>query len=433
MSISKKTLLLGFSLFISACGTEAQIEAHKQMPIKISDNSKMKTQHVDSIVLGLGCFWGAEKRFEAMPGVINVVSGYADGRGLKPDYNTIIQRKHKFNKDNFAEVIKVDFDPNQISLTEIYQTFFETHDPTQGNRQGNDVGTQYRSTILTNNDKHAKLAMELKNQYQALLKKSGYGKITTSIKPLDTFYDAEEYHQDYLAKNPNGYCPDHSTGVKFKPTSTPTQTVNNSEILLGKHIVVIDSEFCPYCEKFKKDVANDYKGTIPMHFRRASQLNELTVKSETWATPTLLFMENGVEQYAIKGYVNAKDFYKALGYFKLGESEAFDVAFHEKTDGRFCKQYELFKNTGDGQFIDKVSGDPLFDTDDRFNSGSGWLSFTKAIDGAVYYKQDNSYGMSRTEVRTTKSDIHLGHVFNDGPNGKPRFCINATVLEFVAR
>lgn len=132
--------------------------------------------------------------------------------------------------------------------------------------------------------------------------------------------------------------------------------------------------------------------------------------------------------------MDAKTFYKALGEFKLGNnSEAFEVAFGQGTDRRFCKQYEIFKNTPDGVFVDKLSGDILFDTKDRFDSGSGWLSFYKAVDGSTIQKEDTSYGMIRTEVIAKKSGIHLGHVFNDAPGGKQRFCINATVLEFVPR
>ena len=160
------------------------------------------------------------------------------------------------------------------------------------------------------------------------------------------FYVAEEYHQDYIAKNPNGYCPDHSTGVTFAPKTTAQLAkadedarFDNSALMSGQHIVVIDAEFCPYCEKFKETVANDYRGDVPMHFRMATQLNGLSIESPTWATPTLLFMEDGKEVYGIQGYVEPKTFYKALGAFKLGESEAFDVAFNKSTDSRFCKQY----------------------------------------------------------------------------------------------
>ena len=208
---------------------------------------------------------------------------------------------------------------------------------------------------------------------------------------------------------------------------------DNSALMTGQHIVVIDAEFCPFCEKFKETVANDYRGDVPMHFRKATQLNGLSIESPTWATPTLLFMEDGKEVYGIQGYVEPKTFYKALGAFKLGESEAFDVAFNKSTDSRFCKQYEQFKNVGEGVFIDTLSGAPLFDTRDRFNSSSGWLSFTKPVEGSVYSRPDNSYGMRRTEIRSVTSDIHLGHVFPDGPNGMPRYCINATVLNFKPR
>ena len=112
--------------------------------------------------------------------------------------------------------------------------------------------------------------------------------------------------------------------------------------------------------------------------------------------------------------------------------ESYNVAFNEGTDNRYCKQYDIFKNTPDGVFIDKLSGEVLFDTRNRFNSGTGWLSFYKAEDGSTIEKVDNSYGMQRTEVIAKKSGIHLGHVF-PWEGGKRRFCINATVLDFVPR
>jgi peptide methionine sulfoxide reductase msrA/msrB len=416
--------LMAFSF--ASCSTESKPAA------KLLADSDFKTMHLDTVVFGLGCFWGAEKRFAQLSGVADVISGYADGKGVKANYQAVTQRQNKFNPNNHAEVIQVSYNPDQITLTQLLQSFFEQHDPTQMNQQGNDIGTQYRSTILLKDQKQIDLANNVAAQYQTLLTKAGLGKIKTQIKLIDTFYPAEEYHQDYLVKNPNGYCPDHSTGVFFSP-SDKVEKKDNSAIQSGQHIVIIDSEFCPYCDKFKADVANDYQGSIPMHFRRASQLDGLTITSPTWATPTILFMQDGKEQYAIQGYVNAPKFYKALGYFKLGDSEAFNVAFTEGTDSRFCKQYEIFKNTPDGVFIDKISGAPLFDTRDRFNSGTGWLSFTKPIDGSVYYKEDNRFGMERVEIRAKKSDIHLGHKFEDGPNGQPRYCINATVLEFKAR
>jgi len=435
--ITALVLVTGFSLIERELKAQTAAEpaspAITKMRNMVADADLPKTVMREKIVLGLGCFWGAEKRFEAMPGVINVISGYADGRGFEPTYRNITKAVHRFNPDNYAEVIQVEFNPQLISVETLLRAFYEMHNPTQKNGQGNDIGTQYRSTILTTNEEQKDIAYQLTALYQKALTENGYGPITTSIKPLENFTAAEEYHQDYIAKNPNGYCPDHSTGVKFDGTQTKIADLDNSSILEGKHIVIIDAPDCPYCEKFKADVANEYSGSVPMHFRRSEQLTGLTVTSPTWATPTLLFMQDGKEIHGVQGYVGPEQFYRLLGAFKLGESEAFNVAFNKGTDSRFCKQYEQFKNVGEGVFIDTLSGDPLFDTDYQFNSGTGWLSFTEAIAGNVTYHEDLSLGMRRTEIKAKTSGIHLGHVFDDGPNGKPRYCINATVLEFIPR
>lgn len=440
-------LMVSFTIYLIAQSTAHAVNPQSISPIKslaqqtgIPSKTLEQTMHSESIVFGLGCFWGAEMRFEKMPGVINVLSGYADGSGFEASYSNITQSRNRFNPDNYAEVIQVTYHPDTVSVETLIKAFFEMHNPTQRDGQGNDIGTQYRSTILTSQPEHLMTANALKMEYQKQLNKSGYGTIITKIKPLDVFYIAEDYHQDYIAKNPNGYCPDHSTGVTFAPKTTEQlaqidddANFDNTALMKGQHIVVIDAEHCPYCEKFKENVANEYQGDIPMHFRTSTQLNGLTISSPTWATPTLLFMEDGKETYGIQGYVEPKTFYKALGAFKLGQSEAFDVAFNKSTDARFCKQYEEFNNVGEGVFIDTLSGDPLFDTQYQFNSGTGWLSFTQAIAGSVTYHEDNRYGMKRVEIKAKKSGIHLGHVFADGPNGSPRYCINATVLGFEPR
>ncbi len=396
-------------------------------------NISEATVHSEKIVLGSGCFWGAEKGYESLPGVIDAVSGYADGKGVRATYREITKLKNKFNANNHAEVVEVTYNKNLISTEALLMHYFESHDPTQLNRQGNDIGTQYRSIILYSTEEQKETVDEVLATFQELLSTAGYGSITTLVKPIKNFYKAEKYHQDYIAKNPNGYCPDHSTGVKFAEKEA-IQIVDNSDLLSGKHIIVIEAEgYCPYCDKFRADVVNNYYGNIPLVFRLASQLQGLAINSPTWATPTILFLENGKEAFGYQGYLSPKEFYEALGYFKLGDSEAYKVAFQQGTDARFCKEYEIFKNTPDGIFIDKLSGAPLFDTKDRFNSSTGWLSFTAPIKGSVYTKPDNSYGMRRTEIRSVTSDIHLGHVFPDGPNGMPRYCINATVLDFKPR
>jgi len=397
-----------------------------------ADNDQ-STNHIEKIVLGSGCFWGAEKGYEALEGVIDAVSGYADGEGVRPNYREITKFTNKFNPNNHAEVVEVTFNKNLISIEDLMIHYLESHDPTQFNRQGNDIGTQYRSIVLFSNNSQKQKILELIAEYQILLNEEGYGQIRTAVKPLKKFFKAENYHQDYIKKNPNGYCPDHSTGVRFVRNIAEPKN-DNSKLKVGKNIVVIEpSGYCPYCDKLREDVLNEYAGNIPLHYRKASELEGINLVTPTWATPTILFIQDGKEVFGYQGYLNQKDFYKALGSFQLGNSEAYRVAFNDGTDARFCKEYEIFKDTPDGVFVDKLSGAPLFDTRDRFNSGTGWLSFTRPVEGSVYRRADNSYGMRRIEIRSVSSDIHLGHVFPDGPNGLPRYCINATVLNFKTR
>ena len=165
-------------------------------------------QHLEQAVFGLGCFWGAERRFWQFPGVYSTATGYAGGYTPNPTYKEVCS-----GLTGHAEVILVVFDPAQISYDELLKAFWEAHDPTQGMRQGNDRGTQYRSCIYTTGPSQAGLAQTSFAAYQQALKAFGYGAITTEIKPLDDFYYAEDYHQQYLAKNPTGYCGLGGTGV----------------------------------------------------------------------------------------------------------------------------------------------------------------------------------------------------------------------------
>lgn len=388
-----------------------------------------------TIVFAAGCFWGVEKYFQSLKGVKDAVSGYAGGNYPDPNYDKVLSYRYDTPKGivNYTESVKVVYDDSVISTEDLIKRFWELHDPTQGNRQGNDRGNNYRSAIYYTNDTQKEIALQTKEEYQKLLSKAGFGKITTEIKPLEKFYPAEEYHQNYLQKHPYGYCPNHKTGVKF-PDSKKKDTTSYIKPLGGKEIIVVDAPFCPYCEKFKKDVISGYEGDTPLRVAHKERLKDFKINTKLDATPTILFINDGKEVFAHRGYWDPKSFYEALGRFKLGaDSEAYRVAFNKGTDNRFCKQYDIFKNTPDGVFVDKLSGDPLFDTRDRFNSHSGWLSFYKPIDGSVVYKDDNSYGMHRVEVLAKKSGIHLGHVFDDAPGGRKRYCINATVLEFVPR
>jgi peptide-methionine (S)-S-oxide reductase len=159
-------------------------------------------------VVGLGCFWGAEKAFWNVPGVYTTAVGYAGGYTPNPTYEEVCS-----GSTGHAEVVLVVFDPSKTSYMEVLRVFWEHHDPTQGMRQGNDRGTQYRSAIYTFSDEQMAEALASRDAYAAKLKDAGYSDISTEIAPAGPFYYAEDYHQQYLEKNPWGYCPDHGTGV----------------------------------------------------------------------------------------------------------------------------------------------------------------------------------------------------------------------------
>ena len=170
---------------------------------------------LEQAVLGLGCFWGAERVFWQLPGVFTTAVGYAGGTTRNPTYQEVCS-----GETGHTEVVLVVFDPTKITYAELVAKFWEAHDPTQGMRQGNDVGTQYRSAIYTTSDEQASLAAMSNEDYQDRLRDAGFGPITTELAPLDTFYYAEDYHQQYLHKNPGGYCGIGGTGVSCPITST---------------------------------------------------------------------------------------------------------------------------------------------------------------------------------------------------------------------
>lgn len=163
---------------------------------------------MEEIFVGMGCFWGVERLFWEQTGVYVTAVGYQGGVTPNPTYNEVCTGLTGHN-----ETVRIVFDPDVISLQDLLTLFWETHDPTQGMRQGNDTGTQYRSGIYTTNDEQLRVAMKSKADYQAALAKAGRAAITTEIMPAPIFYYAEEYHQQYLAKNPNGYCNLGGTGV----------------------------------------------------------------------------------------------------------------------------------------------------------------------------------------------------------------------------
>ena len=161
-------------------------------------------------VFALGCFWGAEKAFWALPGVVSTAVGYAGGATANPTYQEACS-----GMTGHTESVLVAYDPERIGYEQLLKVFWEEHDPTQGMRQGNDWGTQYRSAIFVDGPEQLADAEASRDAYQASLSAAGLGRITTDIRADVPFYYAEDYHQQYLAKNPGGYCPNHSTGVKM--------------------------------------------------------------------------------------------------------------------------------------------------------------------------------------------------------------------------
>ena len=163
---------------------------------------------LEQAVFGMGCFWGAERLFWELPGVYSTAVGYAGGQTKNPSYEEVCS-----GFTNHAEVVLVVFDPNKISYEQLLKTFWEEHDPTQGMRQGNDAGSQYRSAIYAYGKAQLDAALKSKEAFQKALKEKGYGTITTEIREAPEFYYAEDYHQQYLGKNPNGYCGLAGTGA----------------------------------------------------------------------------------------------------------------------------------------------------------------------------------------------------------------------------
>jgi peptide methionine sulfoxide reductase msrA/msrB len=403
----------------------------------------------DTIVLGMGCFWGAEKRMGELPGVTGVEVGYANG-DIAGNYQAILNherdlKRGKSGARNHAEVVKVSFDPARVSLEAVLARFWESHDPTQGDRQGNDVGSNYRSAIYTHDEAQLAIAKKSRDSYQAALTKAGYKAITTEIAPLKAYFRAEEYHQDYLKKNPDGYCGLGGTGVRYPaanaaqaaspmPDKVAAKPLDPKALSLKRQLIVFEAEDCPYCKKFKAEVLDHWKSEVPV-VRTLSPQPPAGWKLEKalFATPTIVLFENGKEVSRYTGYGGGDEarqrYWKWLGFHLLTPAQQ-KIAFEQGTERPGTGSNLDEKRPG--TFVDPISGAPLFRSDTKFESGTGWPSFFNPVPGAIVEVADNTLGMRRVEVRSASSGIHLGHVFNDGPppTGK-RYCINGNVLKFV--
>ncbi|MBV7434306.1 bifunctional peptide-methionine (S)-S-oxide reductase MsrA/peptide-methionine (R)-S-oxide reductase MsrB [Cardiobacteriaceae bacterium TAE3-ERU3] len=321
-----------------------------------SDQQEAKVMNAKKIYLAGGCFWGLEAYFERIPGVIDAVSGYANGHTEDPTYQQVVR-----NNTGHAETVEVTYDADRISLEDILQYYFRVVDPTTLNRQGNDHGTQYRTGVFYTDPAEADIvAAALKAEQEKYSKP-----LVVENEPLTAFYKAEEYHQDYLAKNPNGYC----------------------------HIDVSKADI---------PLENSTTSAQPV------SAEEITVDASRYSKP------------------DAETIRQRLGAL------SYDVTQKNATERAFSHEYDhLFEP---GIYVDIVSGEPLFSSADKYDSGCGWPSFTRPIvDEVVTEHDDNAFNMHRVEVRSRVADAHLGHVFNDGPQDKGglRYCINGASLRFV--
>ena len=400
--------------------------------------------NVESIVLGMGCFWGAEKRMAAIPGVLDVESGYANGE-VPGTYEAVLAHERlvqqgKTTLRNHAEAIKVSFDPGRIDLEQVLIPFWENHDPTQGDRQGNDIGSNYRSAIYTVDEAQLAVARRTRDIYQQALSAEKRGRITTEIAPLKTWFRAEEYHQDYLLKNPDGYCGLGGTGVKYPtaatvagspPTAAQAPRLDGRALDFQRQLIVFEAEDCAYCRKFKADVLDRWQSPVAVARTLGTEPPSAWVLAKgLFATPTIVLFEKGKEISRYTGYSGETPrFWQWLGFHLLTPAQQ-KIAFEQGTEYPGTGSHLDEKRPG--TFVDPITGAPLFRSDAKFDSGTGWPSFFNPLPGALTLHEDDSHGMRRLEVRSASSGIHLGHVFADGPppTGK-RYCINGNVLKFV--
>lgn len=346
-------------LFVSSCASGTTTLTDSNMKHNITEtNTSYKSglpdnpntgvayseSKLNTIWLAGGCFWGIEAYMARIYGVADVTVGYANGKTEDPSYEEVI------SGSGHAETVQVSYDPEKVTLDQLLTYFFRVVDPTSVNKQGNDRGSQYRSGIYYQ-DEADRLIIE-----SAIAKEQkNYDKeIVTEVMPLEGYYLAEEYHQDYLEKNPNGYC-----HVDFKN--------------LEEEVIVIDEN------KYKKPSDEALKEKLTDIQYRVTQLSD--------------------------------------------------------TERAFSNEY--WDNKDAGIYVDVATGEPLFTSLDKYDSGCGWPSFTKPIvDEVVHYDEDTKFNMVRTEVRSRAGDSHLGHVFfDDGPadKGGKRYCINSASIVFISQ
>ena len=356
-----KLTIIGGSLLMAAavcgCGGASSEAAtqNNQIEYKFINDTTMENK---TIYLAGGCFWGTEHFLGLVHGVVKTEVGYANSNVPDPTYREVCT-----GRTGAAETVEVVYNPSEVSLPFLLSLYYQTIDPTSLNKQGNDRGTQYRTGIYYTDPSERPIIEKSIAELQTHYNKP----IAIEVGPLKNFYPAEDYHQDYLDKNPGGYC----------------------------HI-------------------------SPGLFRMAKEIRDTT-------------LEKPVKDDTSVGSLDRK-------YVKPSDAELrktltplqYEVTQNAATERPYTNEYE--KEFRPGIYVDIVTGEPLFLSTDKFESGCGWPAFSKPISPEVIKGyRDLSHGMDRIEVRSKDGDSHLGHVFNDGPRetGGLRYCINSASLKFI--
>ena len=334
--------------------------AYNESSLTINQNKNMDTK---TIYLAGGCFWGTEHFMSMIHGVEEAEVGYANSNVPNPTYREVCT-----GRTGAAETVKVVYDDNEVSLPFLLNLYFKTIDPTSLNKQGNDRGTQYRTGIYYTDPAEKSVIEKSLAELQ-----SHYNKpLAIEVGPLKNFYPAEDYHQDYLDKNPGGYCHINPALFRMAREVRDTTLLNNK----AAEKADLNSNTSSLDRKYTKPSDKELR-------------NKLT----------------------------------ALQY---------EVTQNAATERPYANEYN--KEFRPGIYVDIVTGEPLFLSTDKFESGCGWPAFSKPISpDLVKGYVDTSHGMNRIEVRSKSGDSHLGHVFNDGPaeKGGLRYCINSASLKFI--